>query len=130
MKTERDITRHSRVRWGSMVQPTLINSYDLLYLLGLRATSTSFFHLAYAIRLGARQPQRLLLAEWIYPEVASCYDVPVMTVRDDVKKLSGRAWEKAPEQVQRLAGEELSAALPPAKFLTVLSFALRTDMAA
>lgn len=130
MKIEKDIRRCGSIWRGSVMQPTLASSYNLLYMLGLRANTTSFFHLAYAIRLGARQPQRLLLAEWIYPEVANCYDVSVMTVRDGVKKLSIRAWKKAPTELQRLAGEELSEALPPNKFLTVLSSALRADQAA
>lgn len=130
MEIEKDIQRCGSVWRRSAMQPTLASSYHLLYTLGLRANTTSFFHLAYAIRLGARQPQRLLLAEWIYPEVASCYDVSVMTVRNDVKKMSIRAWKKAPAELQRLAGEELFEALPPNKFLTVLSSALRADQAA
>ena len=41
-------------------EPDTTKIYDLLYRLGLAATSTAFFHLAYTVRLAAYQPQRLL----------------------------------------------------------------------
>ena len=45
--------------------------YDLLYSLGITANYTGFFQLAYAVKLCAEQPERLLLVtKCVYPDVA------------------------------------------------------------
>ena len=43
------------------LQYDIVDIYDLLYRLGLKATNTAFFYTSYAVYLAAQQPDRLLL---------------------------------------------------------------------
>lgn len=104
--------------------------YDLLYQVGLRAKSTAFFQLAYAVRLGAVQPQRLLMMRWIYPEVADFYHTDAGTVEYNFRRLSITAWKSAPELLCRMAGENLAAAPLPGRFVSILAAQLRKGSAA
>ena len=48
--------------------------YELLYRLGVTANYTGFFYTAYAVRLCAEHPDRLMLVtKWVYPDVAKRY---------------------------------------------------------
>lgn len=48
--------------------------YQMLYCFGMRADSSGFFFLSYAIYLSAKQSNRLLLpSKWIIPAVAQHY---------------------------------------------------------
>lgn len=88
--------------------------YDLLYRLGLAATSTAFFHLAYSVRLAACQPQRLLAPEWLYPETARRYQSNPRVVERNIRRLSVRVWKNAPDRLSQMAGITLDDA-PPAE---------------
>lgn len=104
--------------------------YDLLYRVGLAATSTAFFHLAYTVRLAAYQPQRLLAAAWLYPETARRYQANPKTVERNIRRLSLEAWKKAPERLSQMAGVTLRDAPPPAQFLSILVESLKGGRAA
>lgn len=104
--------------------------YDLLYRLGLSATSTAFFHLAYTVRLVVVQPQRLLAPAWLYPETARHYGSDPETVERSIRRLSVKVWKKAPERLCQLAGAALNGAPPPVRFLSILAGSLRRGRAA
>lgn len=110
--------------------PALEEIYDLLYRLGLAATSTAFFHLAYAVRLAACQPQRLLNPSWLYPETARRYRTNPETVERNVRLLGVKAWKNAPERLSKMAGVTLHIAPPPARFLSILAESLKGGRAA
>lgn len=111
-------------------EPAPAEVYDLLYRLGLTATSTAFFHLAYAVRLAAYQPQRLLASAWLYPETARRYRSDPETVERNIRRLSVKAWKNAPERLSQMAGVLLRSAPPPARFLSILAESLKGDRAA
>ena len=104
--------------------------YDLLYRLGLAATSTAFFHLAYTVRLAVYQRQRLLVPAWLYPETARRYRTNPKTVEGNIRRLSKEAWKNAPEQLSQMAGVTLHGAPPPVQFLTILVESLKEGRAA
>ena len=104
--------------------------YDLLYRVGLAATSTAFFHLAYTVRLAAYQPQRLLAPAWLYPETARRYRTRPETVERNIRYLSVKAWSSAPELLSQMAGVTLCGAPPPGRFLSILAGNLRGGRAA
>lgn len=104
--------------------------YDLLYRLGLSATSTAFFHLAYTVRLAASQPQRLLAPAWLYPETARHYRADPETVERSIRYLSAKAWKNAPERLSQMAGVPLNGAPPPIRFLSILAGSLKSGRAA
>lgn len=117
------------MQWHEL-EPAPEEIYGLLYRLGLSATSTAFFHLAYTVRLASRQPQRLLVPEWLYPETARLYRTDPKTVERSVRRLGMQAWRKAPERLAQLAGVPLKGAPPPARFLSILAGSLRSGRAA
>lgn len=104
--------------------------YELLYQLGLSASSTAFFHLAYTVRLAASQPQRLLAPAWLYPETARHYGSDPKSVERSIRRLGARAWKNAPERLSQLAGVPLDGAPPPIRFLAILAGSLRRGRAA
>lgn len=112
------------------ITPSPEEVYDLLYQVGLKAKSTAFFQLAYAVRLGAKQPQRLLAMWWICPEVARCYGTDAKTVEGNIRRLSITAWKKAPDRLCKMAGENLTAAPLPVHFVSILASQLRRGSAA
>lgn len=104
--------------------------YDLLYRLGLTATSSAFFHLSCAVYLASAQPQRLLSPAWLYPAVARCYRTTPEAVARSIHGLTRRAWQNAPEALSCLAGTPLRSAPAPIRFLTILAQSLRGGRAA
>lgn len=111
-------------------EPDPAEIYDMLYGLGLAATSTAFFHLAYTVRLAAYQPQRLLAPAWLYPETARRYRADPETVERNIRCLSAKAWKNAPERLSQMAGVTLRGAPPPARFLSILAESLGGGRAA
>lgn len=111
-------------------EPDSTEIYDLLYRLGLAATSTAFFHLAYTVRLAANQPQRLLAPAWLYPETARRYQTNPKTVERNIQYLSVEAWKNAPERLSQMAGVTLRCAPSPARFLSILAESLKSGRAA
>lgn len=111
-------------------EPDSAEIYDLLYRLGLAATTTAFFHLAYTVRLAAYQPQRLLDSAWLYPETARRYQTNPKVVERNIRYLSVEAWKNAPEQLSKMAGVTLCGAPPPVRFLSILAESLKAGRAA
>ena len=59
--------------------------YGLLRGLGLRADSSWFFHVSYAVYLTVRRPDRAMLAErWLYPAVAQHYHTGSLDIKRSI----------------------------------------------
>lgn len=97
--------------------------YALLHRLGVTANYTGFFHTAYAVRLCAEQPERLLLVtKWVYPDVAKRYKTNWKAVERNIRTAGGVIWEKGRRDLERLAGRELARKPCTAQLLAILSY--------
>lgn len=110
--------------------PSTEEIYDLLYRLGLTATSTAFFHLAYTVRLVVYQPQRLLAPTWLYPETAQLYRTNPEIVEQNIQRLSIKAWKNEPERLSQMAGIMLLSPPSSTRFLAILANNLKDGRAA
>ena len=59
------------------LQYDIVDIYDLLYRLGLKATNTAFFYTSYAVYLAAQQPDRLLKEP---KSSVVCVELPVLWI--------------------------------------------------
>ena len=74
LKTER--WRNARGHWGNI---------RALRGFGLRADSSWFFHVSYAVYLTVRRPDRAMLAErWLYPAVAQHYHTGSLDIKRSI----------------------------------------------
>lgn len=117
-----------------MMQPSngfpVVEIYDLLYRLGLTATSTDFFYTAYAIRLAVEQPQLLLVAQWLYSKVAQQYRTTSTTIERGIRKSTTITWEKNSLLLCKLAQRQLFQEPTPIQFLSILAAYLSRNTAA
>ena len=61
--------------------PENIELYNVLHRLGSTANHTGFFYIISSVSLAAETPERLLLvAKWLYPDVAKLYHTTGMAV--------------------------------------------------
>ncbi|MCC8121287.1 MAG: sporulation initiation factor Spo0A C-terminal domain-containing protein [Oscillospiraceae bacterium] len=99
----------------------LSDIYDLLYRLGIKANTTDFFYMAYAVHLAAQQPERLLwAAQWLYPEVAAHYHTTPAAVARGIQRGSERIWTKSPNFLSKLTQRPLTECPTPARLLSIL----------
>ena len=99
-----------------------VKIYDLLYRLGAAATHTGFFHTAYAVRLAAEQPERLLLVtKWLYPDVAKHYGTNWRAVERNIRTTIQEIWKRCPETLSDMAGYPMTQAPRPAEFISILA---------
>lgn len=99
----------------------LSNIYDLLYQLGIKANTTDFFYIAYAVHLAAQQPERLLwAARWLYPEVAAHYNTTPAAVARGIQRGAERIWTQCPNFLSKLAQRPLTECPTPARLLSIL----------
>ena len=74
---------------------SMTDIYDLLYRLGVTANYVGFFHTAYAVKLCAEQPDRLLMVtKWLYPEVAKQYKTSWRAVERNIRAVRNIIWQK------------------------------------
>ena len=105
--------------------------YSLLYELGVKADTVAFFHTAYAARLAAEQPQKLLLVtKWLYPEVARHYHTNWKAVERNIRRTTFVVWSNQTDKLEALAEQLLATRPTPTEFLTILSRCLRGDLIA
>ena len=96
--------------------------FSLLYDLGVRADTTAFFHTAYAVRLVAEQPQKLLLVtKWLYPEVARHYHTNWKAVERNIRRLAKTVWEKEPNALAAFASRPLLGRPTTSQFIGILA---------
>ncbi|MBE6909545.1 MAG: sporulation protein [Ruminococcaceae bacterium] len=101
--------------------------YDILYRLGLNASSVSFFHAAYAIRIAAGQPGSVTYATKIlYPAVAKEYGTNWRTVERSLRRASNTAWLSNPELLCELARHRLYSRPTASEFIAILAAYLAT----
>ncbi|HIT01933.1 MAG TPA: sporulation initiation factor Spo0A C-terminal domain-containing protein [Candidatus Enterenecus merdae] len=99
--------------------------YDLLYRLGVTANYTGFFHMAYAVQLCARQPERLqLVTKWLYPDVARRYQTNWRAVERNIRTVSRIAWAQGRPLLEQLAGRALPSKPCAAQLLAILAYSL------
>lgn len=111
--------------YAKPADPVLTEIYDLLYYLGLTATSTCFFHTSYAVKLAYQQPERLKYAsKWIYPDVAKRYHTEWYCIEEDIRDVIGYIWDTSQGPLLKLMGEPVCRQPSPVQFLAVLSGAI------
>ena len=96
--------------------------YDLLYQLGLTASTTGFFHTAYAVYLARQQPERLLLvSKWLYPAVARHYATTWMRVERSIRTAADVAWSANVRLLEKLARRSLHQRPRESTFIAILA---------
>ena len=104
--------------------------YDLLYCFDLSAENTSFFHIAYAIYLAVRQPERLLfVSKWLYP-AAKYYKVTALQIEYNIGFITHIAWKRKRKLLEELARRLFSQEPKPSEFLQILVIYLTSGLAA
>lgn len=99
--------------------------YDLLYRLGATARYAGFFYIAYAMRLCAAQPERLLLVtKWVYMDVAKKYDTNWRAVARDIATVGNVIWHENRPLLEKLSRRPLSKKPGNAQLLAILSSAV------
>ena len=112
------------------LQYDIVDIYDLLYRLGLKATNTAFFYTSYAVYLAAQQPDRLLLlSQWIYPKVSSRYSVNIFYVAHEIRNTAAQVWQNRRAQLEHMAHNPLPDCPTPARFLSILLSSFSKDIA-
>ena len=102
-------------------------AYDILYRLGLNASSVSFFHTAYAIRIAARQPGSVAyVTKILYPAVAKEYGTNWRTVERSLRRAANTAWLSNPELLCKLARHRLFSRPTASEFVAILAAYLAT----
>lgn len=102
-----------------------MDSYGLLYSLGVTANYTGFFHTAFALQLCVEQPERLLLVtKWVYPDVARHYKTNWKAVERNIRTVNGIVWEQNRLYLEKLAGRELPHKPSNAQLLAILVYSL------
>ena len=105
--------------------------YDLLYQLGLTASTTGFFHTAYAVYLARQQPERLLLvSRWLYPAVARHYATTWMRVERSIRTAADVAWSTNAGLLENLAHHALYQSPKASKFISILALHFSLHLAA
>ena len=96
--------------------------YGILYDLNVRASTVAFFHTAYAVRLAAEQPEKLLfVTKWLYPEVAKHYHTNWKAVERNIRAVIQTVWEKSPEVLAELAEQPLLCRPTATQFIRMLA---------
>ena len=105
-----------------------MDSYGLLYSLGVTANYTGFFQTAFAVQLCMEQPERLLLVtKWVYPDVAKQCKASWKAVERNIRTVNGIIWERNRPYLEELAGRELPHRPDNAQLLAILSHCLRSQ---
>ena len=107
-----------------------MDSYGLLYSLGITANYTGFFQTAFAVQLCMEQPERLLLVtKWVYPDVASHYKTNWKAVERNIRTVNGLVWEQNRPYLEELAGRKLPHKPSNAQLLAILVYRLLSQCA-
>lgn len=102
-----------------------MDSYGLLYSLGVTANYTGFFHTAFALQLCVEQPDRLLLVtKWVYPDVAKRYKTNWKAVERNIRTVNGIVWEQNRPYLEELTGRGLPHKPSNAQLLAILVYSL------
>jgi len=97
-------------------------AYELLYQLGASATSVGFFQTAYAVKLAAEKPDRLLyVTKWLYPEVAKEYRSSWRCVERNIRSVIRTVWQVNPELLRKLAQYRIYSRPSASEFIAILS---------
>lgn len=107
-----------------------MDSYGLLYSLGVTANYTGFFQTAFALQLCMEQPGRLLLVtKWVYPDVARHYKTNWRAVERNILTVNGLVWEQNRPYLEELAGRKLPHKPSNAQLLAILVYRLLSQCA-
>ena len=105
--------------------------YDLLYSLGITANYVGFHHIAYALELTTREPERLLLVtKWLYPDVARHFGTSDMVTERAMRVVVGVSWNLRADTLQKLTGFSSSKKPCTSQYLSILTSYLLREKAA
>ena len=99
--------------------------YGLLRGLGLRADSSWFFHVSYAVYLTARRPDRTVLAErWLYPAVARHYHTGSLDIKRSICFAVDLIWNTDRRMLRTITRCPLEHKPHPSEFVALLAACL------
>lgn len=102
--------------------------YEILYRLGITANYTGFFHVACAVQLALRQPERMMLVtKWLYPEVARRYHTNWRAVERNIRAAAERAWTHDRPLLEQMAHTDLPRRPSASRFLAILVASLEPE---
>ena len=105
----------------------LSEACGLLCRLGVTSNYTGYSHTAYALKLCAERPERLLLVtKWLYPEVAKEYGTSWKAVERNIRTVSDVIWLKNRPLLEELAQRQLKQKPRNAQLLAILTASLNT----
>lgn len=102
--------------------PEMVKIYGELYRIGIFANYKGFFYTARAVKLCAKQPDRLqLITKWLYPEVAAYYHTSWQAVERSIRTVIAVAWAQSPDLISQMSlSRSLTRKPTPKQFLAVL----------
>ena len=105
--------------------------YGLLRGLGLRADSSWFFHVSYAVYLTARRPDRTVLAErGLYPAVAQHYHTGSLDIKRSICFAVDLIWKTDRRMLRTITRCPLEHKPHPSEFVALLAACLAGGNAA
>ena len=105
--------------------------YGLLRGLGLRADSSWFFHVSYAVYLRARRPDRTVLAaRWLYPAVAQHYHTGRLDIKRSICFAGVLIWKTDRRTLRAITRCPLERKPHPTEFVALLAACLAGGNAA
>ena len=105
--------------------------YGLLRGLGLRADSSCFFHVSYAVYLTVRRPDRAMLAErWLYPAVAQHYHTGSLDIKRSICFAVDLIWKTDRRTLRTITKCPLEHKPHPSEFVALLAACLADGNAA
>ena len=105
--------------------------YGLLRGLGLRADSSWFFHVSYAVYLTVRRPDRAMLAErWLYPAVAQHYHTGSLEIMRSICFALDLIWKTDRRTLRAITRCPLERKPHPSEFVALLAACLAGSDAA
>ena len=105
--------------------------YCLLRGLGLRADSSWFFHVSYAVYLTVRRPDQTVLAErWLYPAVAQHYHTGSLDIKRSICFAVDLIWKTDRRTLRVITRCPLERKPHPSEFVALLAACLAGGNAA
>ena len=103
------------------IDPILTDIHDLLYRLGVKATTQGFFETSCAVFLVMQRPE----GSWfsimeLYQKISMIYRTELPDVDPRIRRVVALIWKRNPGLLSRLAGRELQEHPTPRRFIEIM----------